>query len=57
MPGQVQCDNCGEMVSKRYARVMSPRVNPTSVECCPHCPDMLWDGNGPREAKSDRNQT
>lgn len=54
MAGTVECDNCGETVSKQYARVMSPRVDPDSVEACPHCPDMLWDGNEVREAKATR---
>lgn len=56
MSATVECENCGATVSKQYARVMSPQQNPESVECCPHCPDLLWDGSGTREAKSVRHQ-
>lgn len=54
MAATVECANCGATVTKRYALVMSPQHNPDSVECCPNCPDLLWDGNAPREAKSVR---
>lgn len=56
MAGTVPCDNCGSYVSKQYARVMSPQVDPESVEACPYCPDLVWDGNGTREAKAVRHQ-
>lgn len=52
---RVSCQNCGNSVSQRYASVFSPEENPTSVRCCPACPDMIRTKDGQvRPARSSR---
>ncbi|SET03642.1 hypothetical protein SAMN04488694_103157 [Natrinema hispanicum] len=48
-----ECQNCGAFVTKRYARVFTPRgVDEPRV--CPDCQDKIRDGADVREARSAR---
>jgi len=38
-----ECQNCGNVVSDRYARVMG---RDGVVEACPECPDLVRDRRG-----------
>ncbi|WP_449404674.1 DUF7563 family protein [Halococcus hamelinensis] len=47
------CENCDGFVTQQYVRVFAPTGMDT-VQICPDCLDMLWDGGDVREAKSKR---
>lgn len=48
-----QCQNCGTVVSKDYARVFVPDGR-TDPRACPYCEDMIRVGGDVREARAPR---
>ena len=48
-----KCQNCGSMVTDRYARVFAPDGN-AGPRVCPRCEDLVRDGGNVREARANR---
>lgn len=53
-PRMPECLNCGAFVTERYVRVFAPDGY-DQPRVCPHCEDVIRDGNDVREARSTRN--
>lgn len=49
------CRNCGSYVTAQYVKVFAPDDLDT-VRVCPHCEDVMRDGNDVREARAPRQQ-
>ncbi|EJN57473.1 DUF7563 family protein [Halogranum rubrum] len=47
------CNNCESFVTERYVRVFAP-TNLDTVRVCPHCEDLVREGNETRKARSTR---
>lgn len=45
-----ECQNCGSVVTKAYARVFTP-TEMDQPRVCPHCEDKLRDGAQIRDAR------